>query len=313
MLERTPLPSDRQALIASQIAQITEERILNHLESLVGIRHPVAAPEKLRASEQYISEQMKSFGLDLLEEVIDEGEMKERFVNLIGRMSDGRSGKKILLIGAHYDTIADSPGADDNASGLAAMIEVSRILAPLRGKMTVQFAAFSLEEEGFLGSDYYARQVRRNKVPLWGAIILECIGYLDRRPGSQSSPPGLPISLPDRGDFIGLVGNIGAEPIQKAYESAVSTYCPGLPCISLLVPGKGEAIPDTRRSDHVPFWDRGYRAVMLTDTANFRNPHYHQKSDQIKTLDLSFITQVARGLAAAVIEIAELSEVKPNG
>ena len=307
MLESTPLPSNRRAFIASQIAQITEERLLGHLESLVGIRHPVAASENLRTSEAYLSEQMRTFGLDLLEEVI-EGETKERFVNLIGRMNDGRSGKKILLIGAHYDTIAESPGADDNASGLAVMLEVSRILAPLRGKMTVQFVAFSLEEEGFLGSDHYARQVRRNKVPLWGAIILECVGYIDRRPGSQSTPPGLPIPLPDRGDFIGLVGNAAAEPIQKAYESAVANYCPELPCISFLVPGKGETLPDTRRSDHVPFWDRGYRAVMLTDTANFRNPHYHQKSDQIKTLDLPFIAQVARGLAAAVIEIAELDQ-----
>lgn len=305
MLESTPLSSDRQAFIASHIAQITEERILRHLESLVGVRHPVTAPEKLRSSEAYISEQMKAYGLDLLEEMI-EGETKDRFVNLIGRMSGGRAEKKILLIGAHYDTIAESPGADDNASGLAVMLEVSRVLSSLRGKMTVQFAAFSLEEEGFLGSDHYARQVRRNKVPLWGAIILECVGYTDARPGSQTAPPNLPMKLPSQGDFIGLVGNAAAEPIQKAYEIAVSSYCPELPCVSFLVPGKGEDFPDTRRSDHVPFWDRGYRAVMLTDTADYRNPNYHKKSDQIKTLDLLFITRVARSLAAAVIEIAEL-------
>jgi len=309
MLEHSPSPSDRKAFIASHIEQITEERILGHLESLVGIRHPVAAPEGLRASEAYLSEQMKSFGLDLLEETI-EGEANERFVNLIGRESGGRAGKKILVIGAHYDTISESPGADDNASGLAVLLELARILAPLRGKLTPQFVAFSLEEEGFLGSDHYARQVRRNKVPLWGAIILECVGYTDSRPGSQTAPAGLPIKLPSQGDFIGLVGNTAAEPIQKAYEAAVATYCPELPCVSLLVPGKGEALPDTRRSDHVPFWDRGYRAVMLTDTAEFRNPNYHKKSDQLKTLDLTFITRVARSLAAAVIELAELKPLE---
>lgn len=306
MLESTPFPSDRKAFIASHIAQITEERVLGHLESLVGIRHPVTAPEGLRASQAYISGQMKSFGLDLLEEVI-EGETKEGFVNLIGRMNGGRVGKKILVVGAHYDTVSESPGADDNASGLAVLLEMARILAPLRGKLTPQFVAFSLEEEGFLGSDHYARQVRRNKVPLWGAIILECVGYTDPRPGSQTAPPGLPIKLPSRGDFIGLVGNAAAEPIQKAYEAAVAAYCPELPCVSFLVPGKGEALPDTRRSDHVPFWDRGYRAVMLTDTGDFRNPHYHKKSDQLKTIDVTFITRVARSLAAAVIEIAELN------
>ncbi|MBI3803908.1 MAG: M28 family peptidase [Nitrospirae bacterium] len=308
MLERAASPSEHQAFIASQVTQITEEQIVRHLEALVGVRHPVTAPEALRASGLYLSEQMKSFGLDLLEEEI-EGERNERFVNLIGRMSDGRVDKKILVIGAHYDTTSESPGADDNASGLAALLEVARLLAPLRGKMTVQFVAFSLEEEGFLGSDHYARQVRRNKVPLWGAIILECVGYTDGRVGSQTVPPGLPMKLPDRGDFIGLVGNAPAEPIQKAFEVAVSTYCPELPCISFLVPGKGEAIPDTRRSDHVPFWDRGYRAVMLTDTADFRNPHYHKKSDQLKTLDIPFITRVARSLAATAIELAELKQV----
>ncbi|MDC4223620.1 MAG: M28 family peptidase [Candidatus Manganitrophus sp.] len=118
------------------------------------------------------------------------------------------------------------------------------------------------------------------------------------------------MKLPSQGDFIGLVGNAAAEPIQKAYEVAVATYCPELPCVSLLVPGKGEALPDTRRSDHVPFWDRGYRAVMLTDTADFRNPNYHKKSDQLKTLDLTFITRVARSLAAAVIDLAELNLVE---
>ncbi len=304
---RARASAEQQALVASQIAQITEERILAHLERLVGIKHPVAAPEALQAGADYILAQMKSFGLDPLEEAI-EGERNERFVNLIGRESGSRVGKKILVIGAHYDTVSESPGADDNASGLAALLEAARILAPLRGKLTPQFVAFSLEEEGFLGSDHYARQVRRNKVPLWGAIILECVGYTDARPGSQSAPPGLPIKLPDRGDFIGLVGNAGAEPIQKAYEVAVSTYCPELPCVSFLVPGKGEALPDTRRSDHVPFWDRGYRAVMLTDTADFRNPNYHKKSDLLKTLDLPFITRVARSLAAAVIDLAELKE-----
>ncbi|WDT78329.1 MAG: M28 family peptidase [Candidatus Manganitrophus sp.] len=148
MLERTPVPSDRKAFIASHIAQISEEQLLGHLESLVGVRHPVTAPEGLRAGGAYIAGQMKSFGLDLLEETI-EGEHNERFVNLIGRESGGRSGKKILVIGAHYDTVAESPGADDNASGLAVMLEMARILAPLRGKLTPQFVAFSLEEEGF--------------------------------------------------------------------------------------------------------------------------------------------------------------------
>ena len=297
--------AEQQALIAKHLSEISEEQVFKHLRSLEGVRHPVATPKALRDAADYLLDQMKSFGLDPVEEQI-EGDVLHPFTNVIGRLAGSRAAQKILVIGAHYDTIPDSPGADDNASGLAVMLEAARVLAPLRGKMTLQFVAFSLEEEGFLGSDHYVRQVRRNKIPLWGAIVLECVGYTSRRPKSQKTPPGLPIPLPDRGDFIGLVGNAAAEPIQKAYESAAATYCTDLPFISYLVSGKGEGLPDTRRSDHVPFWDRGYRALMLTDTANFRNPHYHAKGDRIETLDIPFITRVARALAAAVIDLADL-------
>ena len=297
--------TQQRPMIGGRILEITEARVFGHLQALVGVKHPIAAPKALRAGADYIFDQMKSFGLDPMEEVID-GETEPSFVNVIGRLQGSRRGQKILVVGAHYDTLAESPGADDNASGLAALLEVARALSPLRGRLTLQFVAFSLEEEGFLGSDHYVRQARRNKVPLWGSIILECVGYTDRRPRSQLTPPGLPTPLPDRGDFIGLVGNTPAEPILKAFERGVSDYSPDLPCVSLLVSGKGEALPDTRRSDHVPFWDRGYRAVMLTDTANYRNPHYHQKSDELRTLDIPFITNVARALAGAVADLAEL-------
>lgn len=305
MAEEKALPSPlERAAVGSLIGQITDARILDHLQALVGPKHPVTSPEALWKTGRYILDRMETFGLDTIEEGI-EGE-NPSLRNLIGRTSGRGAGQNILVIGAHYDTVAESPGADDNASGLAVLLEVARVLAPLRGDLTLEFVAFSLEEEGFLGSDHYVDQAQSNKVPLWGSIILECVGYTDHRPGSQSSPMGLPIALPDRGDFIGLIGNEIAEPVRKAFEGAISNYCPDLSCISLLVPGKGELLPDSRRSDHVPFWDRGYRSVMLTDTANFRNPHYHQKSDLLSTLDIPFITKVARVLAAAVIDLAEL-------
>jgi Zn-dependent M28 family amino/carboxypeptidase len=210
-------------------------------------------------------------------------------------------------VGAHYDTVVDTDGADDNASGLAVLLEVARVLSPMRGRRTLQFVAFSMEEAGFLGSAHFVEKVRRNKVPVWGAIVLECVGYIDRRPGSQKTPEGFPFSLPEQGDFIGLAGNDAAAPIKEAFEAAAIRYSPTLPVVSLLVPGNGVLFPDSRRSDHVPFWDQGYRAVMLTDTADFRNPHYHQKSDCLETLDIPFIAAVARALAGAVVDLADLS------
>jgi len=214
-----------------------------------------------------------------------------------------------LVIGAHYDTVAGSPGADDNASGLTVLLEVARAVSGMAGNLVPEFVAFSMEEPGFIGSDYYVQEAEQAGRPIWGAVILECVGYTDHRPGSQQVPPGVPISLPDKGNFIGLIGNTQAAPIQAAFEFAAKDAAPTLPFVGLLVPGKGEAIPDTRRSDHVPFWDRGHRAIMLTDTANFRNPHYHRESDLLGTLDIAFITDVARSLAATVIDLCGLKAV----
>ena len=113
----------------------------------------------------------------------------------------------------------------------------------------------------------------------------------------------MPIAVPTVGDFLGIVGNVASAHLVKAVEAAANQAVPNLRTISLVVPGNGELLPDTRRSDHAAFWHHGYPAVMLTDTANFRNPHYHQSTDTIETLNLAFMEQVARAVAAAVIRL----------
>ncbi|MFQ5579445.1 MAG: M28 family peptidase [Nitrospiria bacterium] len=295
----------REIEVADRITRISEARLLDHIKKLVGTRHPTEAPKALDAAADYILGRMRQVGLETIEESFG-GEEGDAFVNLIGRQAASCTDKEILVVGAHYDTVCGTDGADDNASGVAVLLEVARILSPMRGRKTLQFVAFSMEEAGFLGSEHFVSEVCREKIPVWGAIVLECVGYIDRRPGSQRTPVGFPFSLPDCGDFIGLAGNEKAVPIKEAFESAALRHGPALPVISLLVPGNGALFPDARRSDHVPFWDQGYRAVMLTDTADFRNPHYHQKSDRLETLDIPFISAVARALTAAVIDLAEL-------
>ncbi len=289
----------------SRISEITEDRILKHIRTIVGERHPETAPAALKNTAAYLVDQMQSAGLETVEGPIDASGATP-YPNVIGRLKDTSadgSNKEILVIGAHYDTVAGSPGADDNASGLTVLLEVARAVSGMAGNLVPEFVAFSMEEPGFIGSDYYVQEAERAERSIWGAIILECVGYTDHHPGSQQVPPGIPIPLPDKGDFIGLIGNAQAAPIQAAFESAAKKVAPKLPYTSLLVPGAGETIPDTRRSDHVPFWDRGYRGLMLTDTANFRNPHYHEESDRLDTLDIAFITDVARVLAATVIDL----------
>ena len=133
--------------------------------------------------------------------------------------------------------------------------------------------------------------------------MLETIAYAGKQV-VQKMPDGLPLKLPEAGDFIGLVGNEASRGLVGAMMQAIGCYRIPLLAVPLVVPGNGEILPDTRRSDHAPFWDRGYPAVMVTDTANFRSPHYHQPTDTLDTLNLPFAAEVCRAVAATVVDLA---------
>ena len=206
-----------------------------------------------------------------------------------------------LIVAAHFDTVEGSPGADDNASGLAVLLEVARRVRAVPLARPVQFIAFSLEEENLLGSLAYAAHMRTTGQAMLGAIVLECVGYASTEEGSQQTPPGVPISVPSVGNFLAIIGNGASAELTGSVERAAKQHVPVIP---LVVPGQGELLPDTRRSDHAAFWYYGYPAVMLTDTANYRNPNYHQPTDTVDTLNLVFMSQVIDGVAAAVGELA---------
>lgn len=206
-----------------------------------------------------------------------------------------------LILAAHYDTVIGSPGADDNASALAVLLDVARQFVNMRLKRPVRFIAFCFEEENFLGSRAYAAHLTSTQQSILGAIVLECVGYTRDEEGSQKIPPGVPVTVPTVGNFLAVIGNQGSYALTMVVEQAMKSRIPVVP---LVVPGNGELLPDTRRSDHTSFWEQGFPAVMLTDTANFRNPNYHQPTDTIETLNLDFMAQVADGVAAAVMELA---------
>lgn len=138
-------------------------------------------------------------------------------------------------------------------------------------------------------------------------MILECVGYASHEAGSQRTPPGVPIPVPTVGNFLGIVGNEASRNLVAAIERGARRVSPQLPTVALSVPSRGETLPDVRRSDHAAFWDEGYSAVMLTDTANFRNPHYHQPTDTIDTLDLDFLEGVIEIVMACIEDLAGLS------
>lgn len=197
-----------------------------------------------------------------------------------------------------------SPGADDNASALTVLLEIAERLKRVAVRCPVWLVAFCLEEDGLLGSRAFAARLRKTDQSLTGAIILECVGYASQEAGSQQTPPGVPIPVPTVGNFLGIIGNEASRNLVASIEGSARRVSPQLPVVALTVPSRGETLPDARRSDHAAFWDEGYSAVMLTDTANFRNPHYHQPTDTIDTLDLNFLEGVIDIVMASVQDLA---------
>ena len=269
--------------------------ITRHLTELVGERNPFSAPDRLKKTGHYIAEQFASFGLKVTREAVPfEGRVSD---NILGLKEGHGNSDTVFILGAHYDTVEKSPGADDNASAVVAMLEVARCLEPVALQTPLLFAGFTLEEYGFVGSKHYIEQSRKKGTRFTGMISLEMLGYKDSKPGSQSYPPYIdPATYPDTGDFIAVVGNEPSASLTQSVVEGMQRAAPGLPVESLVVPGRGDEFAEVRLSDHSPFWENGTAAVMLTDTAFFRNPHYHQATDTLETLDINFIRDAATGI-----------------
>ena len=205
---------------------------------------------------------------------------------------------EILLIGAHYDTVRGSPGADDNASGVAGLLELSHAFTAVTPSVTVRLVAFTNEEPPFFftrqqGSVVHARAARARGERIALMVSLEMLGYYDDRPGSQHYPPLFRWFYPDRGDFLGFVGDLRSRAAMRKAAAAFRAAgdLPLETCATLRwIPGVGS-------SDHAPFWRQGYRAFMATDTAYHRNPHYHTAGDVPGTLDYGRFAAAVAGLA----------------
>ena len=276
------------------------DRFTHHLERIIGERHPDSSLESLRGTADYLRQQFTSLGLTTVSHEFSAwGGIYENVIATTPHDTDSSAAP--LILAAHYDTVIGSPGADDNASALAVLLDVARQVVNVRLQRPVRLIAFCLEEENLLGSRAYAAHLTATQQSILGAIVLECVGYTRDEEGSQKIPPGVPVTVPTVGNFLAVIGNQGSHALTMVVEQAMKSRIPVVP---LVVPGNGELLPDTRRSDHTSFWEQGFPAVMLTDTANFRNPNYHQPTDTIETLNLDFMAQVADGVAAAVMELA---------
>ena len=281
-------------------------QINRHLEALVGERHPETSPRAFRRAAHYLATQFAKSGWATGGQLVSAWGKVYRNVVAIRNPDRSRQGEELppLLIGAHYDTVSGSPGADDNASGLVVLLEVASRLSARPLARPVWLVAFCLEEQDRLGSQAFASRLKVERRELAGAIILECVGFARSEVGTQQTPPGVPIAVPTQGDFLAIVGNEASRSLVLQLEQVAQRNAAQLKPLSLVVPGRGEAMPHTRRSDHASFWDAGYPAVMLTDTANFRNPHYHRETDTVDTLNLEFLSNVAATVTATAIQIA---------
>jgi Zn-dependent M28 family amino/carboxypeptidase len=208
-----------------------------------------------------------------------------------------------LVVGAHYDTVPGSPGADDNASAVAALIELAAILG--KERLPIRFVAFANEELPYfmgpdMGSWVSAKRSRDRGEKLSAMLSLEMLGYYSDRPGSQRYPPPLGLFYPDRADYIAFVGDLGAARLVRKCFSKFKKNS-SFPAQWLAAPA---FIPGVTRSDHWSFRKLGFPAMMVTDTAYNRNPHYHLASDTPDTLDYGRMARVTLGLAGALRELA---------
>lgn len=275
-----------------------KNQLETHLSQIARDRDPYLATAGHFFVQEYIRQQFGQLGSVEIHTFSVRGKTCQNLILNLPSQAGSQKELPPILIGAHYDTVPGTPGADDNATGMAVLLELARMFAAQPTKHPLRLVAFDMEEYGLLGSTEYAAKLKQEQQPLRLMISLEMLGYCDPTPGSQNYPSPLERFYPNRGDFIALIGNWRT--IRDLISISRSIRKVGVPSQWLPVPNRGKIVPDTRRSDHAPFWDAGYPAMMVTDTANMRNPNYHKPSDTIATLDLDFLTGVCQGLESGI-------------
>ena len=271
---------------------------VHELSAKIGER-AVLRGDGLDRAKAYVRDAFEAAGLTVTEQAYEyEG---RRVANLIADPPGVATDATPYIIGAHYDSVIGTPGADDNASAVAVMLELARrTIAKPRG-LPLRFAAFTLEEPPthatrYQGSRVFVKRLVEAGEQIAGAIILEMVGLTTPK---QHYPLFLQwVGYPDAGNFIGVVGNRASKLLGERVLRGMRKN-PALPVESLFVWFNGWILPDTRLSDHAPFWDKGFPALMITDTAYFRNQNYHGPNDTADTLDYAFMAELVQSLEHA--------------
>jgi Zn-dependent M28 family amino/carboxypeptidase len=325
-LQFDPSPRTKRIIEESQhplATQVSRRNLVAHLDALTrGPRN--AGSSDLEASRQYCESQLEGFGFEVQRTTVDGSDS----INVVGTRLGSLQPDTQVILSAHIDSVPECQGADDNATGVAGMLEAARLLAKRDHSSTLVAACWDGEEQSLAGSMQYAADQQERGVEIRVAFVLEMIGYTSSEPNSQRLPvsaenePLFSLLFPDayadfvahdrRGDFIALVydaaGSITPAGASSAADAFVSAAYGDLRTSVLpLTTAIAGLLPDTTRSDHAAFWRNGYSALMITDTANLRNPNYHCQNgdDSITTIDPAFVARVIRATVSAVVRELE--------
>ncbi|MBL8748596.1 MAG: M20/M25/M40 family metallo-hydrolase [Planctomycetes bacterium] len=309
--------------VAALVAAVEQERLEQHVRALCASPRPAGDAAATAATLAYIENHLAECGYTTTREPFTAVAMSwhrqqtatgsTTFVatgasgvrhNLIAEKGAGGEGEAVIELGAHFDTVAFGPGADDNASGVAALLEIARLVANVPTDKTIRFVFFAMEEEQLVGSrEHVERMLRENRLPE-GILSLDMVGYASSEPDSQESPIRIPLLLgpPYVGDFVLVAGNFGSGWLGNLFEGCVDAYVPELAYYSLNRMATWSS--DAERVDAWNYWKNGVPAISLGDTAEFRNPHYHQPSDTPATLDYTFLRRNTQAVLATVLHWA---------
>jgi len=305
--------------VAALVATVDEARLRAHVARIAGFGpHPAGEPAATAAVLAWLEGELRGLGLEPRRETFDAVAMHREvrdgapFVtpvqgtqhNVIVEHRGSDAEAPALEVGAHYDSVYEAPGADDNGSGVAALLELARLLATAKTDRTVRLCFFAMEEEGLAGSAAHVRQLQARGERIAGAIALDMLGFASSKPGSQTTPLRVPLLFdpPTQGDFLVDCGNFASGWLGNLYEACAVAYVPAARFYS--INRLAAWFEDAVRSDHASYWRAGIPAILLSDTAEMRNPNYHRATDTPATVDFAFLRSNAQALAATVLHWA---------
>ena len=295
---RNRRPRGTDADIADILGGVSSERLRAFVEMLSFPRHYLVERKSNLRARDLLLKTLQNMGYTPI--------VQGSYGNIVATSSAAEDGP-YLLLGAHYDSVPGTPGADDNASAVAVCLECAKLIKEHDIGSTI-IVLFNREEDGLLGSsEFVAHLTSQSTRTVEEAHIFEMVGFCNHAPNSQRMPPGLPgILAPNVGDFLALLANRRSNAIAEKLLTLAASYVPESHVSALKIYlGIEKFFGHLHRSDHAPFWKAGIPSIMWTDTSEFRNPHYHLASDTPDTLDYDFMTQVAKlALARAVTRVS---------